>query len=256
MPNLKQEVTELFLEVAEDAAFFDAACFENLPKPVKRYFEYALPPEIHAISSARIKHGGLFRMYPSKKWFKIKAEEYFTSAVPSFLWYGKIAPFPLFWISARDRLFKGKGEMKIQLLSTFTLGDPKGKEMDVSCLLRFLAEAPIIPTAMLPSEYLKWQPIDDNSAKAIISYGGVAASAVFHFNEAGQPTKVYSEERYREDKGSFIKTPWGGYYGKYEDKEGIKVPTEFKVFWVIDGEEFTYITANIDEYEFNKPSKF
>lgn len=256
MANLKKEVKELFLESSENDKIAGNANLKDLPSPVKRYLKYALPPESPIISYARIRHGGLFRIHPSEKWSKIKAEEYFTTSTPSFLWYGKVSPLPFLWISARDKLFKGRGEMKIQLLSTFTLGDSKGREMDISSILRFLAEAPLMPTAMLPSKYLKWKSIDESSAKAIISLGDTSASAVFYFNEKGQITKVYSEERYLENKGNFINTPWGGYYGGYKEVEGVNVPTEFKVFWIIDGKEYIYITATIDEFEFNKPSIF
>ena len=69
-------------------------------------------------------------------------------------------------MTGKDDYINGKGYFQIKLLSLFTVADTKGKELDESELIRWLGEAPLFPTALLPSKYLHWEQIDSNSAKA------------------------------------------------------------------------------------------
>ena len=109
----------------------------------------------------------------------------------SFIWFAKIKLFPLFWTSGKDTYIEGKGNLQIKLLSLFTVADANGKETDEGELLRWLAEAPWFPTALLPSKYLRWEEINSNSAKAVVEYGGlITVSAIFYFNEKGEITQM------------------------------------------------------------------
>ncbi len=47
-------------------------------------------------------------------------------------------------------------------------------------LLRFLAEGPWYPTALLPGPHVSWEPIDDDSARLTL-----VAEAQFHWTSAG-----------------------------------------------------------------------
>src|SRR4029079_1619040 len=102
----------------------------HLPAPVQRYLRYCSSCNSPAIRSVRLKHDGVFRTSPEQRWFRIKGEEYFTAATPGFVWTAKIWPLPLIWISARDLLRHGRGNMRVKLLSLFTLADAKGEKID------------------------------------------------------------------------------------------------------------------------------
>src|ERR1700745_1247492 len=63
-----------------------AARYDGLPEPVRRYLHYAVSAEASATRTARLKHDGFFRTKPNQKWLAIRGEEYFTVAVPGFVW--------------------------------------------------------------------------------------------------------------------------------------------------------------------------
>ena len=220
---------------------------EDLPTPVKRYFNYSLNEGQKYISYLRLKHGGKFRTQPNQKWMTIKGEEYFTAEKPGFVWFGKV---PL--VSAKDSYYNGEGNLKIKLLSTIKLADAKGKEFDQGEIIRWLAEAPLFPTALLPSEKIKWEPIDNNSSKAILTDKNITVEGIFHFNEQGQIIE-FNAKRYK-DGDAF--EDWGGYYRDYREIDGIKIPFSIEVVWHLEAGDFSYAKFNIEEIEYNKPLKF
>jgi len=221
---------------------------KDLPESVKKYFEYSLSEGQEYISYLRLKHGGEFRTKPNQKWMPIKGEEYFTAEKPGFIWFGKV---PL--VSAKDSYYNGKGNLKIKLLSVIPLADAKGREFDQGEIFRWLAEAPLFPTALLPSEKLKWEAIDNNSAKAVLIDKDITVEGIFHFNGQGQITE-FSAKRYRDESKTF--EDWGGYYQDYREIGGVKIPFNIEVVWHLESGDFSYAKFNIEEIEYDKPLKY
>jgi len=217
---------------------------KDLPIPVHRYFKYSLTENQPYVSYVRLQHGGEFKA--SKNWASIKGQEYFTVQKPGFVWLGKV---PLF--SAKDIYFDGKGNLKVKLLSLIKIIDVKGKETDQGELLRWLGEAPLFPTALLPSENLRWETIDNNSAKVIFTDKNLTVDGIFYFNEEGQITQ-FKTKRYK-DK---TLENFTGYCGDYRTVDGMKVPFYLEATWNLESGDFSYAKFKIDRIEYNNPSKF
>jgi len=229
---------------------------EGLPEPVQRYFKYALRDGQEYIKFVRLKQIGEFRMKENQPWMSIKAEQYFTTEDPAFIWRVKSTVAPFIWIEGRDMYYQGKGNMLIKLLSTITAADATGSEMDISSLIRFLSETPWFPTALLPSDYIEWKEIDSNSAQAVIKDNGCTASGIFSFNEKGEIIKFVTNDRYMEVDGKYFKEQWGGYYGNYQEIEGMKIPTEAEVEWNLSDKDLQYAKLKITDIQYNILSKY
>ncbi len=61
--------------------------------------------------------------------------------------------------------------------------------------MRYLAEATWYPTALLPSQGVRWQAVDASSAKATLKDSDTEVSLVFHFKEAGVIDSFRTEAR-------------------------------------------------------------
>jgi hypothetical protein len=226
----------------------------GLPEPLQRYFKFALQDGQHYISYVKLKHNGTFRQDEGQGWMPIDGREFFTTENPGFVWFAKIKPFPLFWISGKDTYIEGKGNLQIKIMSLFTVADAKGKETDEGELLRWLAEAPWFPTALLPSKYLHWEEIDSSSAKAVVKYGGLTVSAIFHFNEKGEIIKL-NADRYKTVGKSFSKEKWICHFRDYELVNNIMIPKENEAAWKSNNGESSYAKFRILDIEFDtKPS--
>ena len=229
---------------------------EGLPEPVQRYFKYALRNGQEHIKFVRLKQVGEFRMKENQPWMPIKAEQYFTTEDPAFIWRVKFTIAPFIWIEGRDMYYQGRGNMLIKLLSTVTVADATGSEMDVSSLIRFLAEAPWFPTALLPSDYIEWKEIDSNSAQAIIKDNGYTALGIFTFNEKGEIIKFVSNDRYMEVDGKYFREQWGGYYRNYQEINGMKIPIEAEVEWNLSDRDLQYAKLKITDIQYSITSKY
>ncbi len=220
---------------------------KNLPEPVQNYFQYSLSEGQPYISYVRLKHEGKFRQKPNQKWVPIKGEEYFTLQNPGFIWKGQV---PM--ISAIDKYIDGKGSLIVKLFSLFKLVDYSGKEADQGELFRWLSEAVWYPTALLPSENLKWAPLDALSAKVTYSDPGISIEGIYYFNEFGQIIGFngcrYFEEARLES--------WTVKCGDYRVVNNIKIPFYAEVTWNLDNGDFTYAKFKLLEIEYDVPAMF
>lgn len=228
----------------------------KLPEPVQRYFRYVLKDGQDYIRFVRLKQTGEFRMNPDQDFKPFKAEQYFTTEIPGFIWKARLKLVPFVWIGARDMYYQGKGNMLIKMMSAITIADSKGKEMDQSTLLRFLAESPWFPTALFPSNYLKWEEIDSNSAKAIITDGDHTVSGVFDFNHKGEITRFVTDDRFMEVNGKPVRERWTTYYTNYQEMSGIKIPTEGETEWNLKQGDFKPVRVRVMDIQYNIDSNF
>ena len=255
--HLKENIEKLSLiskNTSNNQFYFDQ--IKNLPAPVQRYMEYSLNEGQHSISNVKLKHEGVFRQNENQKWMPIKGEEYFSTEQPGLIWIGKIQLLPFIWLTGLDEFIEGKGNFKIKLMSLLTIADsPQGKELDEGELMRWLGEAPLFPTALLPSNYLKWEEIDLNCARAVVNYAGLTVNLTFYFNERGEITKMEGD-RYRSISDSYVKERWVGYYSNYTKIENMMIPMVLEVAWNTQSGNFSYAKFNIKEILYDRFSKF
>jgi hypothetical protein len=100
-------------------------------------------------------------------------------------------------------------------------------------LLRFFAETAWYPTALLPSQGVQWNAVDDSSAKATLKDGDISLTLLFRFDEAGLIDSVRADARGRTVGGRAIPTPWEGRWKDYELRDGMRVPLEGEVAWIL-----------------------
>lgn len=240
-----KEVSRLF-NVSENISsrLYNSDIIKGLPVPVQRYFNFSLSENQSYISYVRLKHSGEFK--PQDKWTPIKGEEYFTTQNPGFIWFGKI---PL--LSAKDIYYNGEGNLVIKLLSFIKIANLKGEEINQGELLRWLAEAPCFPTALLPSDKLTWESIDDSSAKVIFTDNNLTIEGIFHFADSGEITH-FKAKRFR-DK---TLEDWTGYYKDFRTVDSMKIPFHLEVAWNLQPGDLKYVNFTIDTIEFNNPKKY
>ena len=255
--KLAKEINLLSKEGSEtQSKMFHLSDLEGLPEPVQRYFKHVLKDGQEYIKFVRLKQIGEFRMKENQPWLPITAEQYFTTQKPAFLWRVHLKMNPLIWIEGRDVYYQGRGNMLIKLLSAINVVNAKGKEMDISTLIRFLSEAPWFPTALIPGDYIQWIEIEANSPQVMIKDEGYSASGIYTFNELGEIIKFESKDRYMEIDGNYSKETWSGYFRNYREINDIKIPTEGEVEWNLGDKDLPYAKLKITDIEYNIFSKY
>ena len=195
---------------------------KNLPEPVQKYLKYAQVIGKEKIKTAFLKQKGFFRIKEGQKWMPFEAEDKYNTDEISFSWRAKIKTAPFLVIKVVDEFVQSKSRLLVKILSFIKIADQKGREIDQGELLRFLSEIVWFPI-FFADERIKWEQIDELSARATIKSGNVAASGVFYFNKKGQIIK-FAAERYRIAGKEYPREKWGVVMGEYKEVNGILMP--------------------------------
>jgi hypothetical protein len=219
----------------------------DLPAPVQRYLAYAGVVGKTPVHSVRLQMQGDFKTAPEQSFFKMQAEEYYTTTPPFFTWIGTITMAPFLNVTARDKYHSGRGNMWIKLLSTFTIENATGDFMDDATLMRYLNEMMWFPTAYL-GENITWEAIDDSSARLTITDFGKSATAIVFFNDSGEMIN-FEAQRFC----SYTKQmeTWQTPIRAYKEFDGLKIPTEGEGLWKLESGDYVYIRLKVVDIDFN-----
>lgn len=218
-----------------------------LPAPVQRYLRAVLADGQSVISEARFRHRGTFNVgRKTDKWKTFTSDQLVVTRRPGFDWHGRIGP-----MRVHDAYIEGEGVLRASLYGVVNLVNMRdGGDLAQGELMRFLAEAVLYPTVLLPGQGVQWEAVDDHSARAIGTDGAHQVSLLFTFGEDGLVETVHAEARGRLERGTFEPTPWQGRFWNYAERGGMRVPLEGEVAWIRNGEAKPYWRGTLSEIEY------
>jgi hypothetical protein len=219
---------------------------DTLPSPVRGYFHHVLQDGSPFIGKACLRQRGGFRVSPKRRtWSAMEAVQRFTTSPRAFVWAARISMLPGVIVNVCDMYREGGGQMRAELFNLIPLVDAADDaRLSSAALQRYLAESVWFPTALLPSQGVSWEGLDDNRARATLCEAGITVSLEFNFNVRGEVESVYTPGRYREVKGRYELTPWQGRFGRYIDVEGYQIPSTAEVAWLLQDEVYAYWKAD------------
>lgn len=215
----------------------DFARPDALPPPVRRYLDLALPQAPHAPSRVRLQQQGVLRTgTDSHRWMKFDATQLVSPDAVGFAWNAKVRAAPFIHLRVIDSLADGRGAGRVLLLSLLPVARDGGTaEMNSGALHRFLAEAVWYPWALLPSERLRWSPIDAQRALATLTSHGTTVSLEFRFSPSGEVSGIYTPGRWGSFAGRYQQRAWEGRFFDYERRNGMLAPLRGEVGWYDGG---------------------
>lgn len=178
-------------------ARFGAHELEGLPPPVQRYFRQVLTDGQPIIVSATIEMTGTINMSATaEQWKPFTSRQRVVTRKPGFLWDAQVFMFPGLPAHVEDSYIAGHGRLIAKVLGLFTVADSQGVgEIARGEFMRYFAESPWYPTALLPSQGVRWAAVDDASAQATLIDGPITLTLLFRFNDAGLIASVRAEAR-------------------------------------------------------------
>lgn len=230
---------------------YDSKELEGLPDPVQRYFQAVLKEGQPIVTAVNLSQQGLFNMSETKaKWSPFIATQVVTTQRPGFDWDARIQMAPAVSAFVHDAYLLGEGSLHASLLGLFTVADVRGTpEAAQGELLRYFAEMPWYPTALLPSQGVRWEAIDKTSARATLTDRETTVSIVFRFNAEGTIETMRADARYRD---KITAMPWSGRFWDYATRNGMLIPLEGEVGWEYPDGIRLYYKGKVTEinYEF------
>ncbi|MCC3582935.1 MAG: hypothetical protein JGK24_26310 [Microcoleus sp. PH2017_29_MFU_D_A] len=228
---------------------YDQTEIEGLPEPVQRFFWTVIKDGQAIASAVKLSQQGLFNLSETEdKWSPFTATQFVTTQRLGFDWDARIQIAPGVNAFVHDTYLLGEGSLHASLLGLFTVAKMHGTpENNQGELLRLFAEATWYPTALLPSQGVRWEAINDTSARATLTDGATTVSVVFQFNAEGAIATMRAEARYRD---KLTAMPWCGRFGEYSVRNGMLIPLEGEVGWEYPEGIRLYFKGRITEIEY------
>jgi hypothetical protein len=221
---------------------------QRLPEPVQRYMNFTGVLGKPWIHSARLRQTGRFRLGVDRPWMPMRAQQTFHTHPPAFTWDAHFKLFGLPLLRARDRYASGHGHMYGKIARIFTVFDARGEELDQGTMMRYLSEMIWFPIAYL-GENIRWEAVDDESARVTFTDGGRSVSGQMYFDAEGRPIN-FTAMRYYEKQGRYTLEAWSTPITDYAERSGLNLPVRGRAMWHLDSGAFPYVDLEIGTVEY------
>jgi len=216
-------------------SMYDSGELDGLPEPVRNYLRAVLQEGQPVVSAVTIKHSGAFNMSEGgEDWKPFASSQRVVVGRPGFVWDARMRMAPGVSAYVHDAYVAGEGVLEARLLGLFTvMAEPRTPELARGELMRFLAESAWYPTLLLPGQGVRWDPVDNSRARATLTDGTTTVSLVVSFDERNLIESAYSDARPRVVGGAHVATPWQGHFWDYARRDGMLVPLQGEVAWLL-----------------------
>lgn len=213
------------------------AVYADLPAPVRRYFDYAFNGQTEVtLRAVEWREAGDFLLPVGQ--FTAKGRQVNRPSSPVYAWTGTFYRYGLPMLESRDAYFLDRHNMRAKLAGWMKVmqtdyEDPSEVASLHSYLtLRYYGQAPLMPWALLPNEYVTWEPRDDSSALLSITRPGLEGAYVVRFGSDGQIEEMATDRLLMEGNNTMqFET---GRKLDYRNVGGFMVPTRMDYRWTLE----------------------
>lgn len=224
----------------------------HLPDPVQKYLRYVGVVGQPKIKNVKISFTGKMRER-GKEYFPFISEQYNFFEKPSRLFFmrAKIKGLP---INGYHAYKNDNADMRVKLLSLIpmaTMEAKVGEEGYKTETVTFFNDMCLFAPAALIDRKIKWEEIDENSARALFSNQGVTISAILYFNQKGQLINFISDDRSAITTDGLKNYRFSTPASNYKNMNGYNLCTYGEAIWHYPDEEFVYGKFNVADIAYN-----
>ena len=176
----------------------------------------------------RMEQTGAMRMSGDGPWLPFAAEQTVALREPGFLWFATMrGPGPLD-TEVLDAFVADRGTLEARVMGSVPVARVGGPEADVAEAMRYLAELPWAPLAILCNPFVHWRRLAEDLYDATLHTGSGPATVRFHLDKgdivlAEADARMWTPGRY---------LPWRGAFAAYGRVSGVRVPLAAEVGWM------------------------
>lgn len=224
---------------------------QSLPTPVQKYLRYCGVINQPKLKNVEIIFEGDMRE-KGKDWFPFQSTQYNFTGDPARLFFMKAKMFSI-TVPGYHHYEKGNASMDVKLFGLIPLVSVHGEEMNRAETVTIFNDMCLMYPASLIDSRIKWEPINDTSAKAQFSNKNILISATLFFNNSGQLVNFISDDRYAvsEKKRYRFTTP----VKDYISVEGRRLPSYGEAIWHYPDGEFAYGKFRLKSIRYNLNSQ-
>lgn len=200
-----------------------AALRTDLPEKIQTFAERGFAGGTPGVA-VRLTQAAEMRLKRGAKWTQIPARQTIALTVPGFAWVAEMRIGPVPAVRVVDRFVDGAGGLEVRALGAFAIGTETGPDATLGEALRYLAELPWTPDAILLNREIAWARTDEGVTARLETAGG-PAEILFLFDGFGDITGVRAEARPTKlADGTPARLVWRGAFKDYAEIGGRRIP--------------------------------
>lgn len=226
---------------------------DSVPQIVREFVARAGPAE-PVPTRVKLRQRCQMRFAPDGDWHAVDAEQTIRVGAPGFVWLAETQMVPFVRVRVVDALVDDRGLLDVRLFGSLPIARSTGPDTDRGELMRYLAELPWAPHAILHNPGLSFRLIEPKVVEVSAGEPTKPATVRWIF-EHGDIVRVEADGRpHDEGNGVIVDRPWEGSFHDYQILGGIRVPRRAEVGWRLDSGLFNYWRGEILELTLLGPS--
>ncbi len=175
------------------------------------------------------------------------AEETIQLGVTEFRWAARCEPMNL--LTVKDELLGEQGKLSLLAFGAVPLFPAiAGPQATRGETMRYLAELPWAPDAILHNSELTWRTLDSRTLLVSAGKGALYSRVVLKLGDDGLVCAVHAEDRPRREGRHFVERNWRGRFSAYQERHGRVVPGRGEVGWVVEGSGFDCWVGELQDW--------
>jgi hypothetical protein len=178
----------------------------EVPALVRRYLARALPSGEDVPRHVRVGQAGEMWQKPGGRGLRFTAVEEFAVEQVAFSWRARFPILPLVSIHVTDRYAAGEGLLEARVLGIRVMRQ-RGQETAEGEAMRYLAEIPWVPHAILANRELEWRGLDASSLEVATNAGSARVAVRLEFDATGDIVRAFADSRPHPEGRAVVSRP-------------------------------------------------
>lgn len=210
--------------------------------PVMRDFAVRNGGRVGGPRVVRMIQNAEMRLQPEQPFFRLDASQLSGTREPGFVWQAKGTMSAIVPLQVLDSYVDGAGMLEVRIAGSIPVASSTGGETDKGEAMRFLAELPWNPDAILNAVGLSWKQLDGGAVDVSMPTSGGLAQVTLHLDEAGDVIAIEAADRPRT---SDTPARWVGRFSDYVQIGAYRFPRHGEIAWDLPAGEFIYWRGDI-----------
>lgn len=203
---------------------FDPASIASLPEPARRYFRYTIRPGALLHTAVEIEMNGEMGLgTKDEPNYRAMSAQQVLAPPYGLVWKLEAGP-----VSGSDGTLPDRSWTRFWLFGVLPIVRVGGSDDHRrSAFGRVVAEGAFwAPASLLPGETVRWEPLDSNRARAIVTFAGFEQAVDISVADDGRPTRVLIQRWSNENAEKvFREQAFGGDLSDFRDFGDYRLPT-------------------------------
>jgi len=190
---------------------------------------------------------GKMQLKPGR-WLSFAAKQEMAIHRVEFAWDARFRLATLVSVHVRDWYRDGDGGLDGRLFGRMPIIHAGGAEVARGEAMRYLAELPWAPHAMLANHALEWREIDGRSVEVSTLVGKTRVAVMLQLDSQGDITEASADARPRLVGKKAVPTAFRGIYSEYRVIGGVRMPTRAEAAWLLSEGPYPYFRGRLTDF--------